>query len=73
MRGFAFRASLIIPTANRSALFERQKSKFQALKLSENTTTKSEIRDKFLALTSHWTHKVHFQDGVGSLTVYKSQ
>lgn len=73
MRGFAFRASLIVAATNRSALFDRQKVGYQAKKLSENTTTESETRAKFLALTSNWTQKLNFQDGVMSTTVYKAQ
>ena len=73
MRGFAFRASLIVAMTNRSALFDRQKAGLQALKLGENATTESETRDEFLTLTSNWTQKLDFQDGLNSVTVYKAQ
>lgn len=73
MRSFAFRASLILPKTNRSVLFEREKNSFLALALRMNSTMRSEIRDKFMDLTSNWTQKVDFHDGVRSLTVYEAQ
>lgn len=75
MRGFAFRASLIIPMANRSELFKREEFFFSRnnFYLGDDSAYKSARYARFMNLTSNWTQKIDFHDGVRSLTVYEVQ
>ena len=73
MRSFAFRASLIISRTNRYMLFEREIYAFLDLAMNSYDRKIPELRDKFMDLTSNWTQKVDFHDGVRSLTIYEIQ
>lgn len=72
MRSFAFGASLIVPMTNRSEIFEREEPFFGESDSRFNMTS-FELRKDFMDLTSHWTQKIDFHDGVRSSTVYEAQ
>lgn len=46
MRGFAFRASLLIAATNRSAFWEREKNTYLALEMGFKSGNRSENRDE---------------------------
>lgn len=73
MRSFAFGASLAISRMNRSALFEHEKYTGLASVRNSTDLNNFELRNKLMDLTSNWTQKIDFHDGVRVLTIYEAQ